>query len=356
MRSSSRLALLTCRGGRRHLDVLGRVHRITQQARSSSTHPAGAHTHAEARKMKNPVKPTPASITGRKDAVRDAVRLVSWHRREGRRQDGVDDEPAEAVADFTDATWKHGTTDGEIFTVDPRRGRRARACAGYAIEDESRRHMEHGELRAHPRLASVQISLKIVVADDLPDSALELLRAEGWQVDATHRPQSRRSRQRSRRRRRAARPQRDQSHRPICSPPPRACASSAAPAPASTTSTSPAASGRGILVVNAPGANSISVAEHACALMLALARMVPAADRAMKDGKWEKKRFLGTELRGKTLGIAGLGRIGQEVAHARALVRHAHRRARSVHLPGDRRRPRRRAAAARRGLRGRPTS
>src|SRR6185503_20217253 len=69
-----------------------------------------------------------------------------------------------------------------------------------------------------------------------------------------------------------------------------------------------------ILVVNAPGANSISVAEHACALMLALARAVPAADHAMKDGRWEKKRFLGTELRGKTLGIAGLGRIGQEVA------------------------------------------
>src|SRR5205085_1998201 len=76
----------------------------------------------------------------------------------------------------------------------------------------------------------------------------------------------------------------------------------------------PAASARGILVVNAPGANSISVAEHACALILALARMVPAADRAMKEGKWEKKRFLGMELRGKTLGIAGLGRIGQEVA------------------------------------------
>src|SRR5206468_9599956 len=63
-----------------------------------------------------------------------------------------------------------------------------------------------------------------------------------------------------------------------------------------------------------PGANSISVAEHALALMLALARSVPAADRAMKDGRWEKRRFLGTELRGKTLGVAGLGRIGQEVA------------------------------------------
>src|SRR5207249_7933541 len=75
-----------------------------------------------------------------------------------------------------------------------------------------------------------------------------------------------------------------------------------------------AASARGILVVNAPGANSISVAEHACALMLALARSVPAADRAMKDARWEKQKFLGSELRGKTLGIAGLGRIGQEVA------------------------------------------
>jgi D-3-phosphoglycerate dehydrogenase len=75
-----------------------------------------------------------------------------------------------------------------------------------------------------------------------------------------------------------------------------------------------AASSRGILVVNAPGANSISVAEHACALMLALARSIPAADRAMKEQRWDKKRFLGTELRGKVLGVAGLGRIGQEVA------------------------------------------
>jgi D-3-phosphoglycerate dehydrogenase len=48
--------------------------------------------------------------------------------------------------------------------------------------------------------------------------------------------------------------------------------------------------------------------------MLSLARLIPAADRAMKDAKWEKKKFLGTELRGKTLGVAGLGRIGQEVA------------------------------------------
>ena len=75
-----------------------------------------------------------------------------------------------------------------------------------------------------------------------------------------------------------------------------------------------AASARGIVVMNAPGANSISVAELAMALMLALARKLPAADASMKQGKWDKKSFLGEEVRGKTLGLAGLGRIGQEVA------------------------------------------
>ena len=75
-----------------------------------------------------------------------------------------------------------------------------------------------------------------------------------------------------------------------------------------------AASARGIVVMNAPGANSISVAELAMALMLALARKIPAADASMKQGKWDKKSFLGEEVRGKVLGLAGLGRIGQEVA------------------------------------------
>jgi D-3-phosphoglycerate dehydrogenase len=156
--------------------------------------------------------------------------------------------------------------------------------------------------------------MKIVVADDLPASALELLRAEAeWVVDA-----------------RSGRT-------------PAALAADLADADAllvrSATTVDArlldaaprlrivaragtgvdnvdvaAASARGLLVVNAPGANSISVAEHACALMLALARSVPAADRAMKEARWEKKRFLGTELRGKTLGVAGLGRVGQEVA------------------------------------------
>ena len=75
-----------------------------------------------------------------------------------------------------------------------------------------------------------------------------------------------------------------------------------------------AATARGIVVMNSPGANSVSVAEHAIALMLSLARAVPAADAAMKSGVWDKKRLTGAELRGKTLGVIGLGRIGQEVA------------------------------------------
>ena len=76
-----------------------------------------------------------------------------------------------------------------------------------------------------------------------------------------------------------------------------------------------AATDRGIVVMNAPGANSISVAEHAWALMLALSRSIGAADAAMKRGVWDKKRLTGAEMRGKTLGVVGLGRIGQEVTN-----------------------------------------
>ncbi len=75
-----------------------------------------------------------------------------------------------------------------------------------------------------------------------------------------------------------------------------------------------AASQRGILVLNAAGANSISVAELALGLMIALARGIPAADTSMKNGAWDKKRFTGIELRGKLLGVVGFGRIGREVA------------------------------------------
>ncbi|HWF84987.1 MAG TPA: phosphoglycerate dehydrogenase, partial [Vicinamibacterales bacterium] len=156
--------------------------------------------------------------------------------------------------------------------------------------------------------------MKIVVADELPASALALLQEQaGWTVDA----QAGRA---------AAVLARDlldadallvrsatKVNRALLEAAPRLKIVARAGTGVDNVDVS-AASARGVLVVNAPGGNSISVAEHACALMLSLARSIPAADRAMKDGRWEKKRFLGTELRGKTLGVAGLGRIGQEVA------------------------------------------
>ena len=75
-----------------------------------------------------------------------------------------------------------------------------------------------------------------------------------------------------------------------------------------------AATRRGIVVMNTPGANAVAVAELTIGLMLALARKLPTANSTMHDGKWEKKSLQGAELRGKTLGILGLGRIGLEVA------------------------------------------
>jgi D-3-phosphoglycerate dehydrogenase len=77
----------------------------------------------------------------------------------------------------------------------------------------------------------------------------------------------------------------------------------------------PAAVARGIVVVNSPMAASISVAEHTLALMLALARQVPAADATLKQGQWNKSTFVGGELSGKVLGLLGLGRIGALVAN-----------------------------------------
>src|ERR1700726_3983424 len=75
-----------------------------------------------------------------------------------------------------------------------------------------------------------------------------------------------------------------------------------------------ASTAAGVLVMNTPGGNAVSVAEHTLALMLSMARYIPQATVSTKSGKWEKKKFLGSELRGKTLGILGLGYIGQEVA------------------------------------------
>jgi len=159
--------------------------------------------------------------------------------------------------------------------------------------------------------------LKIVVADDLPASALDVLRAEGWNVDA----------------RTGRSPEQlvtdladaeaivvrsaTKVTAPIIQVAPKLRVIARAGTGVDNVDV-PAASARGIVVMNAPGANSISVAELAVALMLALARHVPAADAAMKQGKWEKKKFLGEEVREKTLGLAGLGRIGQEVARRAA--------------------------------------
>ena len=75
-----------------------------------------------------------------------------------------------------------------------------------------------------------------------------------------------------------------------------------------------AATQRGIVVMNTPGGNAITTAEHAIALLMALARRIPAADRSTQEGKWEKSRFVGVELTGKTLGIIGCGNVGAVVA------------------------------------------
>jgi D-3-phosphoglycerate dehydrogenase / 2-oxoglutarate reductase len=76
----------------------------------------------------------------------------------------------------------------------------------------------------------------------------------------------------------------------------------------------PAATARGIIVMNTPFGNSITTAEHAVTLMLALARQIPQADASTQAGKWEKNRFMGVEITGKTLGIIGCGNIGSIVA------------------------------------------
>ena len=166
--------------------------------------------------------------------------------------------------------------------------------------------------------------MHIVVADDLPASALDLLRVEGWSVDA----QSGRSP--------------DQLKADLADADALVVRSATKVTPDIITAAPKlraiaragtgvdnvhveTATARGIVVVNSPGANSISVAELAMAPILALARKLPAADASMKRGVWDKKSFMGEEIRGKVLGLAGLGRIGLAVARrARAFERHAH--------------------------------
>src|SRR5579884_2036685 len=75
----------------------------------------------------------------------------------------------------------------------------------------------------------------------------------------------------------------------------------------------PAATAKGIIVMNTPFGNSITTAEHAITLMLALARQIPQADASTQAGKWEKNRFMGVEITGKTLGVIGCGNIGSIV-------------------------------------------
>jgi D-3-phosphoglycerate dehydrogenase len=155
--------------------------------------------------------------------------------------------------------------------------------------------------------------VNIVVADDLPASALDLLRTEGWHVDARS----------GRAPDQLAADLADADAiivrsatkvtAPLIAAAPRLRAIARAGTGVDNVDVG-AASARGIVVMNAPGANSVSVAELAVGFLLALARHIPAADAAMKRGQWEKKKFLGEELRDKTLGLAGLGRIGQEVA------------------------------------------
>ena len=154
--------------------------------------------------------------------------------------------------------------------------------------------------------------MKIVISDSLPTSAADLLRDAGWTVDA-----------------RAGRPVEDLKQ--ALTNADGLIVRSATKVDAALIAAAPqlrvvaragsgvdnvdldAASKRGILVLNAPGANSVSVAEHAFALMLTLARSISLADAQMKEGRWEKKSLQGAEVRGKTLGVVGLGRIGREV-------------------------------------------
>jgi D-3-phosphoglycerate dehydrogenase len=75
-----------------------------------------------------------------------------------------------------------------------------------------------------------------------------------------------------------------------------------------------AATEHGVIVMNTPGGNTISTAEHTFGLMLALARHIPQGNASLKEGRWDRKLYMGVELMGKTLGIIGFGRIGREIA------------------------------------------
>ncbi len=156
--------------------------------------------------------------------------------------------------------------------------------------------------------------MKIVIADPLPPTAADLLRDQGWTVDAeAGRPRPRLEADLADADALIVRSATRVDARLLA-----AATRLRIVARAGTGVDNvdlDAASANGILVVNAPGANSISVAEHTMALLLASARSVAHADARLKAGRWEKKRLTGVEVRGKTLGVVGLGRIGREVVH-----------------------------------------
>ena len=160
--------------------------------------------------------------------------------------------------------------------------------------------------RLTPRTTDIEDDtlMKIVIADPLPASAADLLRDEGWEVDAeTGRPLH------------ALHAALADADALIVRSATHVDADLIAKAPGLKVIARAgtgvdnvdleAASAGGILVVNAPGANSISVAEHTFALLLASVRSIAEADGHMKAGRWEKKRLTGSELRGKTLGYKG---------------------------------------------------
>jgi D-3-phosphoglycerate dehydrogenase len=155
--------------------------------------------------------------------------------------------------------------------------------------------------------------MKIVIADGLPTSAIEILRQPDWTIDS-----------------RAGRPPSELAAdledadalvvrsatkvtRDMIEAAPKLRVIARAGTGVDNVDVA-AATARGIVVMNAPGANSLSVSELAVGLILSMARNIPAADASMKTSKWEKSKFAGAEIRSKTLGLVGLGRIGQEVA------------------------------------------
>ncbi len=94
------------------------------------------------------------------------------------------------------------------------------------------------------------------------------------------------------------------------------------------------ATAQGVIVMNTPGGNTISTAEHSIGLMLALSRQIPQGHQSLAEGRWDRKAFTGVELKGKTLGIIGLGRIGQAIA-ARAQAFEMRVIAHDPYLPRD---------------------